>query len=87
MGPDFLSSQMRNVLKVQMEQVKDPHKTFVATVGESQQAAEVDKSWESHNQEEKKHHRKTLITYRDDNKKVRRVVWEIKSHWLQNYPS
>ena len=61
---------MRNVLKEQIEQVRDPHKTFVATVEESKQAAEVDKSWESHNQEQKKHHREVLVTYRDDNKKV-----------------
>eukprot|EP00731_Ephydatia_muelleri_P002525 Em0001g2525a len=61
---------MRNVLKEQIEQVRDPHKTFVATVEESKQAAEVDKSWESHNQEQKKHHREVLVTYRDDNKKL-----------------
>ena len=61
---------MRNVLKGQIEQVKEPHKTFVATVGESQQAAKVDKSWESRNQDEEKHHKEVLVAYRDDNKKV-----------------
>ena len=72
--PPYNSSQMRNVLKEQIDQVKNPQKSFVATVGESQRAVEMDRSWKSHNQEQEQKHREALVTFRDSNKMVNKNI-------------